>query len=463
LTAESVRMARALTDDTVTSRRVPRSRAGRMFRLTVFGLFLCTLALSVYLVRWSIASVPVRGMVAISILLLIAMANIEIVFNEIRRFRFLLTITVVVAAIGVISSLSNGSEMTNVGRQILEIHIQAFVNIIVGACVARICGLERSVLALVAVVGVSSVFALLQFIGFTPAYEARNFLSGFQPAELDGDSGYFALAGRARGLSYTSVHLGTQVCLVFAAAMGLLLHKHGGAILDRLDPRVLLVASAVAVASVASGNRSPVLGIIIFLVVYVWLIRTKFSAVVFALFGLTAILFVDQMFFMLQEAGLRVGTTEDSSAVSRIVLLAYGMLLFLEQPFGYGLDFNSMEHAGQYLGVLRDFEYSDRIARVALHNYYLLMLNKYGALILIVGALCAGRMLRNGLIVVAFIPYMVHIFYHNDGPYQADFLIWFVIPVLSRIGTVSWRRDKWPQRTAFLYAGGHRPEAAKNE
>jgi hypothetical protein len=120
-----------------------------MFRMAVFGLFLITLALSVYLVKWSIASIPVRGILSISILLLVATANIEIVISEIHRFRFILAATVAVAFIGVVASLSSGAELNPVGRQILEIHVQAFVNIVVGACVVRICGIERSLFALV--------------------------------------------------------------------------------------------------------------------------------------------------------------------------------------------------------------------------------------------------------------------------------------------------------------------------
>ncbi len=124
-----------------------------MFRMAVYGLFLITLALSVYLVKWSIASIPVRGIFAISMLLLVAAANIEIVYGEIRRFRFILAVTAAVALIGALSSVLNGTDPSSFGRQVLEIHVQAFVNILVGACVVRICGFERSVLALVVVVG----------------------------------------------------------------------------------------------------------------------------------------------------------------------------------------------------------------------------------------------------------------------------------------------------------------------
>jgi hypothetical protein len=184
-------------------------------------------------------------------------------------------------------------------------------------------------------------------------------------------------------------------------------------------------------------------------------------ALLLTLLALIVIPFADQIFLMLEQFGLRVGSTQDSSAVSRIVLQVYGILLFLGQPFGYGLDFNSVDHADQYRSILSGFEYADRISKVALHNYYLMVLNKYGALILIVAFLVARRAMRIGLFVIAFIPYMTHIFYHNDGPYQGDYLIWFLVPLFSRIGVIRWprsvtrRRDTVPR--VVQHQSGNRP------
>ena len=214
------------------------------------------------------------------------------------------------------------------------------------------------------------------------------------------------------------------------------------------DSRVLLIAAVVSLVSVASGNCSPLLGFIIFFAVYAWLIKPKLPALVLTLFAFIVVPFADQIFLMLEQFGLRVGSTQDSSAVSRNVLQVYGILLFLGQPFGYGLDFNSVDHADQYRSILSGFEYADRIAKVALHNYFLMVLNKYGALILIVAFLVAKRAMRTGLFVIAFIPYMVHIFYHNDGPYQGDYLIWFLVPLFSRIDVIKWPKSVARRRGA---------------
>ncbi len=230
--------------------------------------------------------------------------------------------------------------------------------------------------------------------------------------------GYYAMGGRARGLSYTPVILGTQLCLLFATLFGFLLHKHGASIFTRLNSRVLLIAAVVSLVSVASGNRSPLLGFIIFFAVYAWLIKPKLPALLLTLFALIVVPFADQIFLMLEQFGLRVGSTQDSSAVSRNVLQVYGILLFLGQPFGYGLDFNSVDHADQYRSILSGFEYADRIAKVALHNYFLMILNKYGALILIDCVPCCKEGDENRLV-----------------RYSVSFRIWFTFSITMTVPT----------------------------
>jgi hypothetical protein len=207
---------------------------------------------------------------------------------------------------------------------------------------------------------------------------------------------------------------------------------------------------------------------VIFLAVYAWTIKPKVPALIFTLVALALVPFIDQLFVALQGLGMRVGNTEDASAVGRTVLQVYGILLFLDQPFGYGLAFNSVDHAGRYWSDLIGFENAETITKNALHNYYLLMLNKYGALILIVALFVARRLVKSALLVLAFVPYMVHVFYHNDGPYQADFIIWFLIPMFGRIGIVGWTQPgpRWratlPQAARHGWSGGPSDNAGRD-
>jgi hypothetical protein len=89
--------------------------------------------------------------------------------------------------------------------------------------------------------------------------------------------------------------------------------------------------------------------------------------------------------------------------------------------------------------------------------------NKYGALILVIAFLVARRVMKSGLVIIAFIPYMVHIFYHNDGPYQSDFLIWFLIPLFNRIDAVKWSRPVARRRATLVRGSPARLEGTFNE
>ena len=48
----------------------------------------------------------------------------------------------------------------------------------------------------------------------------------------------------------------------------------------------------------------------------------------------------------------------------------------------------------------------------------------------IIAAVVLWKMLGQRSKFIAFIPYMVHIFYHNDGPFQADFIFWYLLPIV---------------------------------
>ena len=70
----------------------PRGAYGaRLARMAVFGLFFVTLALSVCMVKWSIGPLPVRALVAMSLLLFVA-AGILIVTLEKRDREMVLEI-----------------------------------------------------------------------------------------------------------------------------------------------------------------------------------------------------------------------------------------------------------------------------------------------------------------------------------------------------------------------------------
>ena len=111
-----------------------------MGRTLIRVLFVVTVVLSVILVKWNVAGMPVRSMTAILLLLVAAAFRLDIIAAAIRESWTLLCIIAVSALIGIVSSALNSNDPAYVGRQLLEIHVQAMVGTIVGVSVRRTCG-----------------------------------------------------------------------------------------------------------------------------------------------------------------------------------------------------------------------------------------------------------------------------------------------------------------------------------
>lgn len=391
------------------------------------ALFAITILLSIALVKFGIPGLPLRAFTAILILAITLAASPWIVGQSLRSVGPALGIVGFCALLGLLSSVLNGAPLDQIARQLLEIHFQACVSLLVGACLVRTCGPASVVFVMGFCIGLSSAVALLQFVGVGAAWDLRSFFQRIQPIEIDQDSVFLTLRLRAMGISYSPVHLGTQISLVFAGFFSAVLYYSRGGALHKFDNRVFIGVFVGSIFAIISGNRSPILGFIAFLVGYLFIMR-PYLAIMIAIIVFPIAFFLDDILQEVSELGLRSARTDDGSSSNRKVLRAFGFLLFFDKPYGYGLSFNSTEYWTLYWEKLKNYPNPVAVQIHALHNYYLMILNKYGIAILAVGAYVGTKLIRAPHILIAFLPYIVHIFYHNDGPLQADFLFWFMLP-----------------------------------
>ena len=70
----------------------------------------------------------------------------------------------------------------------------------------------------------------------------------------------------------------------------------------------------------------------------------------------------------------------------------------------------------------------------ALHNYLVSMLNIYGIGLLLFAPIVTKLLWNSRGSLIFFIPYLVHIFFHNSGPFFNDNVIWFVIAAVAATG-----------------------------
>jgi O-antigen ligase len=283
-------------------------------------------------------------------------------------------------------------------------------------------------------VGVSLFFAVLQFLHIGIGWSVFDFFTRFETRAVSDDE-FYDIHERAMGLSYSPVLLGEQLCLAFAVVLALLILRDGDLrMFRRIDWRVIAASVVLAFGCVVSGNRSPLLGLMVFLALYTLVVRPAVG--IAALVALAVAMPLLQNFLDgAAETGLRIANTDNSSSEGRSVLTAYGLQLFLSNPLGYGVAFDSTSYWQYYWAEFRDYENAGAIAQHALHNYYLMILNKNGIFSLVVVPFILWMMWRRRFAAMLFVPYLVHANYHNDGPLQGDFLLWYILPIFSLLPT----------------------------
>lgn len=404
-------------------------------RPVVLGLFFVLIVLSIAATRWMLAGLPIRTFVALGLLGLLIANDPALIGRAVRSHPRAVVLIALFAGLGIVVSLVNGLAWPDIGRQLLEIHLQAIVGLLVASGVIRLCGVTPMVGAIVAGVLISAIVALAQFVGFEPGWAARRFVGVLQNDSAITQIAYMRRE-RPMGLSISPVHLATQACLGFAAIFMLLNRDRN--VLNKLQWQVVAAVIVTVVTCVVSGNRSPLLGVIAFGFAYLWMVNRHLFFVALGM-GVLAV----PMFAVIQEAlqamGLRVAQTDDGSAMGRGVLANLGLRLFLSQPFGYGLGFDSTQYWAEYWDYLKYAPNADAVRSYTLHNYFLLILNKYGVGAIAALALLIPRSHADRLTAVAFLPYFFHIAFHNDGPFQADFLFWYVIAIGAVLNSQSAR------------------------
>ncbi len=399
-------------------------------RVVALLLFAALLTVNTVLISLRIMDFPVRALAAIGLLGALIVIYPERVLEEVQKHALLLWLTAGLAALGVFVSLANATPIGRVWQGVMEVPLQVAVTLLVASALVQIAGYRACIAVFVAVILASSLVAMLQFGGMESMWQLRLDLWKFQ-----NEPPLPALENRRpMGLSYSPIQLSTQLCLafgVFAAAreMG---RKSIGKALD-LDLLILAAAVMLVAGSVFTLTRSPILGAGIFVVIYM-LLRPGSWLIAIALLGGVALL-VAGPFLMeyLQDNATRVVRTDDGSALARASMNIYGLLLIADNPLGYGYAFKPSDHATKFWQYLYHTPAPGALMEKELHNYFLNMLNTYGLGLILLAPIIYQLLSRARAALLFFVPYIVHIIFHNSGPFWTDVPFWFVVAILSSI------------------------------
>lgn len=414
--------------------QVPRDAIGEHGdfprRAFAFGCFAVLLALNIALPSYMFAGYPIRGLLTAGLLVFLAILFFEDAAAAMKKNSLLLAVAAGLAVVGTFVSIVNRAPLDAITEAVTEVHLQTAVTILVATILARLCGARLCVLAIVCGIAVSGFVAILQMIGLDAAWSWRETFGNLQNQNLS-EFQPFAKR-RPMGVSFSPIQLSTQLCLAFAAytAVRDIERKRAGE--ERTaDPAVFIALLAFFAVCIASGTRSPILGGLIFLGLYVATRRASWVAVLMLAVGAIFYFAGPSLLALFQEAQPRVVRVDDNSAASRFALAYYGLVLFLDNPLGYGFAFKPYELWTNYWHEFYTMASPSALQSKELHNYAFNMLNTYGIGLFLFVPAAITLLRRAKASLIFFVPYIVQIMFHNAGPFWSDAIIWFVVAAIS--------------------------------
>ncbi len=180
--------------------------------MLAFSAFALLVTFYVALPSLKLAGFPLRGVLALAVLVILLLTRPSVAATALRRYLPLIGLTAGLALLGLFVSVVNGNAIDLIIQTLLEVHLQLVVLLVVAAILAEICGARLCMWAIVAVIGLSACIALLQMVEVGVAWDIRTSLG-----PLSGDEWRPGVVdGRPTGLAYSPIQLSTQLCLAFA-------------------------------------------------------------------------------------------------------------------------------------------------------------------------------------------------------------------------------------------------------
>lgn len=389
-------------------------------------MFAALLAGPVALNAFKIGGIPIRGIATLGVLALTVLFYFDVAKRVFEQNLLLLGLAAGLAVLGVFVSIANGAAADAVLRTVTEVHLQAAATIMVAAILAQVAGGRACAIAIIAVIGASACVAIAQMLDIQFAWALRRALGPLASEDVEGLN---LLERRPSGLSYSPIQLSTHLCLAFATFVAVREKLRGAT--KGADPLVVPALLALVAASIACATRSPILGGLVFIAAYAVQRRTSWLPLLLILVAIAAYFAWPLLMSIIETTAPRVVETDDNSATARSTLAYYGLRLFADNPLGYGLTFAPMTLWQSYWPDLYLMQAPRGVRENDLHNYLISMLNIYGVGLLIFAPILAKLLSASKSYLIFFIPYLVHIFFHNSGPFYNDNVIWFVIAAIA--------------------------------
>ena len=397
-------------------------------RTVILGLFALHFVFLAYLNNVYVAGLPVRSFLILLVGGLIILRDYTVMF----RIGLASKVYLLLAMLGLVVSLANNVTPGNIANGELKL-LQSYLMVLGSFFVVEQFGFRTLGYLVVGIALPSALVGIMQGLDVQFAWKLQSLLASIQNKEISDEiqSQITEALLRPPGLSLYAIP--QTYMLLGALALNLYL-----VLQNRYSPRFQMVALVVAVMLAggifASETRSA-MGAALLMPALIYLFL--FPARVIPAAGLLVLLGGVAFVLLADKAGMdsRLVSLDDASAAGRSTLYKYGTELFLQRPFGYGFNFDTVEYAVEYFvndNNIFHYEPSEKAHFIVpVHNSILNLVHTFGfsgvlLLVYYVYKLVGRAWYRAVFILGAF----VNSIFHNAGILSNDLFMDMVIAVM---------------------------------
>lgn len=394
-----------------------------MYKQILFIQFITFLLLSFYSPKLSFAGLPIRSILIIVIFLQIIPFVLKVQSNKI-----ITKISVIFILFFVISIVTEIYYAGSINiKDSFRFVIQTYIVLIVYLYFFFDEKYKLKVInSFILISFISSLVALLQYVGIDFFYQLRYIIGGFP----ENQKILYLNTYRPPGLSLFALHLAYQNLI------GIFLTVYMYNL--KINKIYLYIGFFLLFIIIITGTRSPIIGLLFSLVLIIILNFHKVKITpVGLLYTFIVIFFIFTLIFYIDSDELRVTRFDNKSATDKLPLLLYGLQLFLDNPLGYGLSFDTTSIASNYFVFINTLGLNFyAIENLALHNSYINILVCYGIFGFILYLYFLYTIFNLRLhpslkyFKILFLAYFVNILVHNAGIFYGDLFCLIIFSLL---------------------------------
>ncbi|MBJ6611655.1 MAG: O-antigen ligase family protein [Candidatus Thiothrix moscowensis] len=398
-------------------------------RILILGLFALHFIFLAYLNNVYLAGLPMRSFLILLLGGLIFLQDHTIL----ARLHPVNLVYALLAIVGLVVSILHDVTLVNIFNGELKL-LQSYLLVLAAYFILEQYGIRTLILVIVGIALPSAIIGILQALDVAAAWQWHTNLQAIQNKELS-DESRIQIAEvllRAPGLALYAIPQTYMLLSAMILTLYAVLRRPQDQPTQLLGAGILLILAA---GIFASETRSAMgAALVMPAIIYLRQYPTKVipAGILLLLAGMIVMLFSGDNG---ADVDSRLVSLDDASAVGRSTLYKYGTELFLQQPFGYGFNFDTVEYATEYfvndrnLFAYEPYEKAQYI--VPVHNSILNLVHTFGFIGLILLGYYVFRLVNGNWYRATFmLGSFMNSLFHNAGILSNDLFMDIVLAVM---------------------------------